>query len=357
MRVVVVGATGNVGTSVLEALSGEAGVGSIVGIARRVPGKLRDGVEWVRADVRTDDLESHFHGADVVVHLAWLFQPTHQPMVTWRANVGGTERVLRAVAAAQVPALVYASSVGAYSPCRDDEPVPESWPTDGWPPAAYMREKAYVERLLDRFEAEYPERRTVRMRPAFIFRRGTASQQRRLFAGPLLPNPLVRPGLTPILPIPRGLRFQAAHSHDIGRAYARAVTTDAHGPFNLAAEPVLDRSRLAELFDARAVSVPPALMRGMLAVGWHARLLPAEPALFDAVMRLPILDTGRARAELGWTPRYTAVEALQELLAGLRAGAGEDTPPLAADAGGPWRWREFTSGVGGRDPVDQRHGE
>ncbi|MBF6194225.1 NAD-dependent epimerase/dehydratase family protein [Nocardia implantans] len=349
MRVVVVGATGNVGTSVLETLSAEAGVGSIVGIARRVPGKPRAGVEWVRADVRTDDLEAHFHGADVVVHLAWLFQPTHQPMVTWRANVGGTERVLRAVAAAQVPALVYASSVGAYSPCQSDEPVPESWPTDGWPPAAYMREKAYVERLLDRFEAENPDRRVVRMRPAFIFRRHTASQQRRLFAGPLLPNRLIRPGLPPILPIPRGLRFQAVHSADVGRAYALAIATDARGPFNLAAEPVIDRSRLAEVFDARVVSVPPSLARAALAMGWHARTLPATPDLLDGVLHLPIMDTGRARAELGWTPRFTAVDALRHLLSGLRAGAGDDTPPLAADAGGPWRWKEFASGVGGRE--------
>ncbi|WP_327096127.1 NAD-dependent epimerase/dehydratase family protein [Nocardia vinacea] len=354
MRVVVVGATGNVGTSVLEALSDEAEVSSIVGVARRVPGKLHAGVEWVRADVRTDDLESCFHDADVVVHLAWLFQPTHRPLVTWRANVGGTERVLRAVAAAQVPALVYASSVGAYSPCQDDRPVPESWPTDGWPPAAYMREKAYVERLFDRFEAEHPELRVVRMRPAFTFCRETASQQRRLFAGPLLPNRLIRPGITPVLPVPRGLRFQAVHSRDVGRAYALAINSDARGPFNLAAEPVIDRLRLAELFGARVVSVPPALARTALAVGWHARALPAAPELFDAVMHLPILDTGRARAELGWTPRFTAVQALRQMLAGLRAGTGEDTPPLTADAGGPLRWREFLSGVGGRDLIDQR---
>ncbi|WP_406276307.1 hypothetical protein OH799_05195 [Nocardia sp. NBC_00881] len=155
------------------------------------------------------------------------------------------------------------------------------------------------------------------------------------------------------MPIPRGLRFQAVHSHDIGHAYALAVTTDAHGPFNLAAEPVIDRSHLAELFDARVVAMPPPLVRAGLAVGWHARMLPAAPELFDAVMHLPLLDTGRARAELGWAPRYTAVEALRQLLAGLRAGAGEDTPPLVADAGGPWRWREFLSGAGGRELLDQ----
>lgn len=60
-------------------------------------------------------------------------------------------------------------------------------------------------------------------------------------------------------------------------------------------------------------------------------LVPASPDLFDAVLRLPIDGLRpRAHGELGWEPRYTSVEALQEFFAGLRAGAGMDTPPLAA---------------------------
>lgn len=354
MRVVVVGATGNVGTSVVEALVRERSVDAITGIARRVPDKRVDRVQWVGADVRGDDLETHFHGADVVVHLAWLFQPARRPMVTWEANVGGTERVLRAVAAAQVPAVVYASSVGAYSPGPRDRRVPESWPTDGWQAAAYTREKAYVERLLDLFEAENPQVRVVRMRPGFIFRRETAGEQRRLFLGPLVPNRLVRPGLVPILPLPRGLRFQAVHSADVGQAFAAAIVSDARGPFNVAAEPVVDADVLAGLFDARPVSLPYRVVRSAVASAWHARLVPAPPELFDAFMHLPLLDIGRARAELGWTPRFTAEEALDELLIGLRTAAGGDTPPLDAHAGGPWRIHEFTTGIGAADLVDRR---
>lgn len=354
MRVVIVGATGNIGTSVIEALAGDAQIDEIVGVARRIPADGRPGVRWERADVRTDDLESLFHGADVVVHLAWLFQPSHQPLTTWRANVGGTERVLRAVAAAQVPALVYASSVGAYSPCDDDRRVPESWPTDGWPAAGYMREKAYVERLLDRFEVEYPDRRVVRMRPAFSFRREAASEQRRLFLGPLLPNRLVRPGMMPILLLPRGLRFQAVHSRDVGKAYALAVTTEAQGPFNLAAEPVVDRAALGAALGARTLEIPPMLVRTALATGWHARLVPASPDLFDAMLHLPLMDTGRARAELGWQPRFSSEEAIHHMLGGLRSGAGSDTPPLDPHAGGPLRIHEFTTGMGSREDAALR---
>ncbi len=95
------------------------------------------------------DLGRALAGADVVVHLAWLFQPTHRPDITWRANVDGSRRVFEAVAAADVPALVHASSVGAYSPRTSEQPVDESWPTHGVPTAAYSREKAYVERTLN----------------------------------------------------------------------------------------------------------------------------------------------------------------------------------------------------------------
>ncbi|MGW0247456.1 NAD-dependent epimerase/dehydratase family protein [Nocardia goodfellowii] len=353
MRVVVTGATGNVGTSVLAALAADPEVTSVLGLARRLPDRQWPKTEWARADVRSSELEPHFRGADAVIHLAWLIQPMHGPMTTWEANVGGTTRVLRAVAAARVPAFVYASSVGAYSPKHDDVPVAESWPTDGWPAAGYTREKAYVERLLDAFELDNPECRTVRLRPGFIFQRGAASAQRRLFLGPLLPNRLVRPGLIPILPMPTGLRFQAAHSDDVADAYRRAVLGDVRGAFNIAADPVIDARQLGELLGARPVRVPSTAVRGALAAAWHLRLVPAEPTLFDALLRLPLMDTTRARAELGWTPRRTSLDALGELLEGLRTGAGTQTPPLDPRAGGRLRVHEFASGVGGFDPVDQ----
>lgn len=346
MRVVVVGGTGNVGTCVLEALRKNSQVSSILALARRVPEGPGVGVEWRSADIRRDDLRPHFRGADAVVHLAWLFQPTHRPMVTWETNVEGTARVLEAVAAEDVPALVYASSVGAYSPATHDRPVTESWPTDGWPAAGYMREKAYTERLLDIFEREHPQQRVVRMRPAFTFQRDSAAQQRRLFLGPLFPNPLLRPGTIPILPIPHGLRFQAVHGEDIGRAYAAAVTTGARGAFNLAAEPVIDRTELGRLFGARTVPVPARAVRAALAVAWHTHLAPAPPDLFDALMHLPVLDTTRARTELNWQPRYDGIEALREMLAAFAAGRGGTTAPLAADTGGRLRSHEFASGVG-----------
>ena len=80
-------------------------------------------------------------------------------------NVEGSRRVFIAAAAAGAPALVYASSIGAYAPGPKDHGVNESWPTTGIPSSFYSRDKAEVERLLDRFEAEHPAVRVVRLRP------------------------------------------------------------------------------------------------------------------------------------------------------------------------------------------------
>jgi nucleoside-diphosphate-sugar epimerase len=298
LRVVVVGATGNVGTSVVEALGAEPRVSSVLGIARRLPSWRPAKTVWARCDVGdnrenvTADLARLFEGSDAVVHLAWLFQPTHNPAVTWRTNVLGSLRVFEAAALASVPALVYASSVGAYSPGPKDRPVDESWPTHGWPGAAYTREKAYVERCLDVFERDHPDMRVVRMRPGFLFKRESAAQQRRLFAGPLLPGSLIRPGLPPVVPDLPGLRFQALHSADAASAYAAAVLHPVRGAFNLAAEPSLGAPELAQVLGARIVPVPRATVRAALAGAWRLHLVPASPGLFDAVLQLAVHGAG-----------------------------------------------------------------
>ncbi|MGJ0151875.1 NAD-dependent epimerase/dehydratase family protein [Streptomyces sp. CH8.1] len=332
-RVVVVGATGNVGTSVVLALAEDPCVESVLGLARRMPLWRPPKTRWHAVDVEPGgaDLTELFTGADAVVHLAWKFQPTHHPAETWRTNVLGSIRVFDAVAAAGVPALVHASSVGAYSPGPKDRTVDESWPTHGWPQAAYTREKAYLERVLDTYERTHPDLRVVRMRPGFLFKRQSASEQRRIFAGRLLPSRFLRPELLPAVPDLAGLRFQALHTDDAAAAYRAAATLPVRGPFNLAADPPLDAQVLSRVLDARSLAVPTAPVRAALAAAWRLHLVPASPDLFDAVLQLPLMDSSRARRELSWEPRHTSVEAVEEFLDGLRSGAGMDTAPLAPD--------------------------
>jgi len=332
LRVVVTGATGNLGRSVTSALCADERVERVVGLARRPARETDRKLELRTADITGDDLDRHITGADVVVHLAWMFQPIRDPLKTWRANVLGGMRVFEAVARCGAGSLVYSSSVGTYSPGPKDEPVGEDWPTHGWPGAAYTREKAYLERFLDAFEPANPAVRVVRMRPAFLFQRESASEQRRIFGGPLVPNAIGRPGLVPLVPDIPGLKFQVCHTDDAADAFRRAVVGDVRGAVNVACDPVVDASVLAGVFGARTVPVPRWPVRAGLVAAWTLRAVPVEPGLLDAVLEMPVMSTRRARTELGWSPRMGAADVLGEFLDGLRNRRGAATVPLHPDS-------------------------
>ena len=349
MRIVVVGATGNHGIALLRDLSAQSAVTAITGVARRPP-KLELGkTEWREADVLDADLGALFAGADAVVHLAWAIQPARDRAQTRAINVNGSARVFAAAARAGVGALVYASSVGAYSPGPHDRRVDERWPTEGIPSSFYSVDKAAAERELDVIEAAHPELRVVRLRPGIVMQRGAAEEVRRLFAGPLLPGRLLRPGLIPIVPDVRGVCFQAIHSADLARAYRLAVLhPDARGAYNVAADPPLDLRMIARRLKALPVPVPARIARAVAAATWRARLQPTPPGWLDLAIQTPLMDTSRIRDELGWSPERTAVQAFDDVLEGLQDAAGEDTPPLAAGDDAPGRAQEVSTGVGSR---------
>jgi uncharacterized protein YbjT (DUF2867 family) len=63
VKVVVVGATGNVGTAVIRALTVDESVSEILGIARRRPEWEPPKTSFVAADIARDDLVRHLRGA------------------------------------------------------------------------------------------------------------------------------------------------------------------------------------------------------------------------------------------------------------------------------------------------------
>jgi UDP-glucose 4-epimerase len=296
MRVVIVGATGNMGTSLISRLLDDDAVTTIVGVARRRPDWVSPRITWYQRDIRHDDLVPIFRDADAVVDLAWMIQPSHDPWTMWDTNVQGSIRVFEAAAAARVRALVYVSSVGAYSEGPRDRRVDESWPTHGIPTLEYSWHKSYVERVLDHVEHRNPEMRVVRFRPALVFKGMAAREVQRLFLGRLFPARALHPKLSGPVGRFAPLQFQAVHSLDVGDALKRALLNgEASGAYNLTAEPPLGRDR------ATATTV----LRGAAAAAWHLRLTPGQPGWIDLARRVPLMSADRARRELQWTPTHT----------------------------------------------------
>lgn len=337
-RVVVVGATGNVGTALLRRFR-DAGA-DLIGVARRLPDLQAtpyDAALWHAVDVGAPDavdrLTAVFRGADAVVHLAWALQPTHDIPAQYRTDVTGTANVLAAVAAAGVPQVVVASSVGTYRGVDADgkrTPVDESWPTDGIPTATYSRHKAENERAMDVFAAAHPEVVVTRMRPGLVFQRDAAAEIRGLFLGHLVPMRVVRWVRWAVLPLPYPFVFQAVHADDLADAYWRAIDRRAAGAFNIAAGPVLTPPRMARVLGMLgAVRVPLGLVRGLVTVTWRLRLQPTDAGWVDIAAGVPVMRTDRAREVLGWEARHSAEDAMRALVAGFADEHGvPESPPL-----------------------------
>lgn len=111
MQIAITGATGFVGSSVLD----EAARHQLRALTRRDQA-ARDGVEWVRGTL--DDaqaLDALVSGADAVIHIAGL---TNTPDVREfeKANVTGTANVIAAMKRAKCKRLIFVSSLSARKP-------------------------------------------------------------------------------------------------------------------------------------------------------------------------------------------------------------------------------------------------
>ncbi len=340
MRVVVVGASGNVGTALLRRLAVEPVVTSVVAVARRVPradgsSTVRfphDTATWRYADVTAHDaatrLDAALDGADVVVHLAWADRGGHG---RHRANVEGTRAVAASALRTGVAHLVVASSVAACSPApyagdARDVPVSEGWPVRGASGASHAEDKAAVETLLD--DLDRSDGIVVsRVRSPLVLQRDAASQIARDLLGRLGTRALRR--TSDALRLPEGLRFQVVHADDLAEAYARIVVGRHPGPFNIAHPAVLTPQDVADVVAHGALrTVPYATVRTAVTVAQRARLVPVGADWLDMAMRVPVLDPGLAGELLRWRPVHDAKDTLAELVEGIREGAGASTPPL-----------------------------
>lgn len=333
MKVVVTGASGSVGTALLRSPATQGW--DVVGVARRRPPPRHPyaRAEWMACDVGAPDvaLADVFTGADAVVHLAWAIQPTVDEPDLRRTNATGTANVLAASAAAGVERVVCVSSVAAYSP-GGSRLVPESWPCDGVPGSAYSAGKAELERTLARFVREHPAIRVGWVRPCGIVQAGSAAQIARWVLGPWPPRALAGRRFTPV-PLWSGVRAQFVHADDVAALVVRIVERGATGAFNAAAEPVLSAGEVAATLGGFRLPVPRGFATAAAWLGWRIGLTPAHPAWLALTDRAALVDTSRARAQLGWRPARDGVRALTELVEAMRTGGSSAGPPLAGGRG------------------------
>jgi UDP-glucose 4-epimerase len=332
-----------VGTALLRRLAPpESGVVEVRGLARRQPPDAEpySRVNWHLADLgetaSEETLAAFLDGVDAVVHLAWALQPGRRPDELRQVNVEGTRRVARAAAAAGVRQFVHMSSIGAYAGGAVGQKVTEDWPTTGVPSAQYSRDKSEAERVVREVMARHAGTTLTVVRPTLVLQPEAGSEIGRYFLGPLLFGAarLLPGAVARLLPLPLpAVAVSFVHADDVADAITRMLDRRAPGPFNVAAEPVLDSNAIARALGTVRVPVPAAALRAALHAAFAAHVVPTEPGWLDMGTQLPALDTSRARRLLDWTPAHRSDEVLTQFVAAL--GRGDGAPgPLLTPAGG-----------------------
>lgn len=324
LTVAVTGPTGTFGAGLIPLLQEDVAIGRIVGVARRPFDPARRG--WTKMEYREGDvrdpaaLADAFAGADVVVHLAFNLTG-NAPREELRAiNVAGTLNAFRAAGEAGAERFVYASSVAAYG-FHPDNPIgmTEDWPVRGAEQLFYSQEKAEIEQLLHDARAEHPQLDLYLLRPCIVVGPDAMG------AKEVLPGPLASLGRglagvlsklpLPLFSVPLPVPVQFVHQDDVGQAFMRCIAGDGPpGPYNLAGDGVLAGDEVVRELGLTPLPIPSAVTKA--AAGAVARVPLAPPSVqwAEAMTHPSIMDTTRAKRELGWTPRYSSLEALRDTL-------------------------------------------
>ncbi len=176
MRVLVTGANGFIGRSVVSALLDRGHAVRAVlrpsSSAARLPWRDRDGLDLFHADLRNHPhLEAAFEGVDVLVHLAAAI--IRREEAQFASTVTGTERLLAAMARTSTRRLVLASSFAVYDWSETRGTLDESSPLEGdlYRRDGYAVSKVWQERVTRRLADEHGWALTV-LRPGFVWGQG-----------------------------------------------------------------------------------------------------------------------------------------------------------------------------------------
>jgi nucleoside-diphosphate-sugar epimerase len=327
--VAITGPTGDIGRSLLRQLDKAPEVNRVIGMARRPfdPAALGlEKTEYRQGDIlEPDSIAELVEGADVLVHLAFVILGSRDE--THRINLEGTRNVFEAAMSGGVHRFVYTSSVAAYG-FHDENPQPltEEVAPKGTDDFYYSAQKAELERELHRL-VDGSDVEAYIFRPCIVAGPDAliliTAMIDALQLGGRLPQITkfldTVPFLKPVLPGP-GSPFQLVHHDDVAQALVAAITGRGEpGIYNLAGEGTIKTSDLASALGWYSVPVPHVAVDLTAEVISRIPFVPAELSWINA-LRVPVLmDTTKARENLGWLPEHDTRETLELTVEGARA--------------------------------------
>ncbi len=312
MKVAVTGAAGYLGLQIIGRLVDDSSVKSIVAFDRVEFPQKHKKIKSVTGDVNDKKLKFAFAGCDVAVHLAFLIGDSTNRPALYRVNVDGSRNVFDAAASAGVKHLVVASSIAAYGYYPDNpDVITESHPLRGNPDNAYSDTKRLVELILDDFQKRHQKISVIRFRPGVILGPNTRNNFRTLLSLPVwLDFAGDGPGFYS--------RTAVVHEEDLVDAFILGIKSKKSGVYNLAVEPFVTREEILQRTKQIPVKIPANLIGKVLDALFNLKIS-SSPASDLYYMTRSIPASGKKAArELGWRPKYSGLDAVEQLMESIR---------------------------------------
>ena len=303
-----------VGLRLVERLQRRADAPEIVGVDVRLPRRLEGRIRFHRVDLTDPTADSLLaevlqkEGCGAIVHAAFFSRPQADRAAAHELEVIGSLHVMNAAAAAGVSKLVVTSSARVYGAHADNPNfLSEEHPLRAHPGAPAVQDRAEMERLLALFAERHPAMVVTALRPCQVMGPTIDDETVRHFEAAAVITPL---GFDPLM--------QVLHEEDWLRALELALERDVRGPINLASSGQLPLSTLLRLAGKKRRALPhPLLYRlGYLPALWRAGASPG--GFYDYLRFLWVVDTRRARDELGFEPEYSTREAWMSFIVSRR---------------------------------------
>lgn len=320
-RIAIAGIASHWGTELARRLALEPGVGEIIGIDSVAPAADLEGVEWLEADIRSPLMSRLLPatGVDTLVHcgIVWYPEPGKPVRALHDINVIGTLQLL--AAAEKTPGLervVVRGSAAIYgsepaAPSFFQESMARTFPLR----TRFQRDIGELEAYFENFARRHPELTCcmLRYQPEI---------------GPELRTPLVRYLSLPVVPTQLGFdpRLQLVASEDATGALLQATLAPVQGAVNVGPSGSISLTRALRIAGRTELPVPHVAFGPLM--GRAAGGLGIGSLYGDAVRLLRYgrgVDNRRLREELGYEPRFDAVDAVRDFAA---RGAGLRLAPV-----------------------------
>jgi UDP-glucose 4-epimerase len=246
------------------------------------------------------------------LHLAWQFNPIHNPRRHRQIDVQGTLNFFRAAEAAKLKRIVYAGSTTAYAnPGNPSEPpwLTEDTASTGTPRYLYSAHKGEVDRYIQSFMESHRSLQIVVLRGAIVLGPHTRNIVSKMMEWPWRSFPWmfqVRGADPPM---------QFLSEDDIGEILYRAVKSETHGTFNCAGDGVLRYSEVIKAGGKCPLALPAWWIYPSTQMLWKLRLAPFPGGILDMIRYPWVADNTRLKTVFGYTPRHSSREALESFLA------------------------------------------